>query len=91
MVHNLEFADWAVSPDADRGVVDGAVALALTAADFLTDPGLRDAVAKEFEAAGGRVDPATRWREEFGTRRVRKSSRPARRAHGNKLKERAAP
>ncbi len=55
-IHNPEFAEHARSERADAGVVDGAIGLALTAADFLTDDGLRDAVAAEFTAAGGRLD-----------------------------------
>ena len=55
-LHTSEFARWAVSDLADRGVVDGAVGLALTAADFLCDADLRAAVAEEFAAAGGPLD-----------------------------------
>ncbi len=57
-IHNPEFAEHAASAAADAGVVDGAVGLALTAVDFLTDAGLREAVASEFAAAGGRLDVA---------------------------------
>ena len=52
-IHNPEFTEHARSEAADRGVVDGAIGLALTAADFLTDAALRRDVAAEFEAAGG--------------------------------------
>ncbi len=55
-IHNPEFARYAVSEEADRGCVDGAVALALTAADFLADEGLRAATADAFQQAGGAVD-----------------------------------
>jgi amidohydrolase len=55
-IHNPEFTTWAASERADRGTVDGAYALAATAADFLADAGLRAAVAEDFEAAGGRID-----------------------------------
>jgi amidohydrolase len=55
-IHTAEFATHAVSEAADRGTVDGAVGLALTALDFLTDEALRSDVAAEFEAAGGPVD-----------------------------------
>jgi hypothetical protein len=55
-IHNPEFAAYAISAEADRGCVDGAIGLALTAADFLTDEGLRAAAAEAFELAGGRVD-----------------------------------
>ena len=55
-IHTAEFAEWARSERADEATVDGAIGLALTAADYLTDQGLRDAVAAEFAAAGGVVD-----------------------------------
>lgn len=55
--HNPAFAEHAASPEADTGVLDGAVALALTAADFLADASLRDAVRADFDAAGGVLDP----------------------------------
>jgi amidohydrolase len=57
MIHQAEFAEWAGSERADRGTVDGALGLALTAADYLCDAALRDAVHADFEAAGGRADP----------------------------------
>ena len=56
-IHTPEFAEWAASDRADVGTVDGAVALALTVADFLQDADLRAAVADEFTAAGA-VDVA---------------------------------
>lgn len=55
-IHTPEFADWAASDLADRGTVDGAAALALTAADYLTDAELRKAVHDEFDEAGGAID-----------------------------------
>ncbi|MEX2621645.1 MAG: amidohydrolase [Egibacteraceae bacterium] len=55
-IHTPDFAHWAASDLADRGTVDGATALALTAADYLTDAALREAVHDEFDAAGGVVD-----------------------------------
>jgi amidohydrolase len=55
-IHNPEFARHAVSEEADRGCVDGAVSLALTAADFLTDEGVRADALDAFEQAGGVVD-----------------------------------
>lgn len=55
-IHNPEFAEWARGERADRGTVDGAAALALTAADYLTDERLRAATHEEFEAAGGALD-----------------------------------
>jgi amidohydrolase len=55
-IHNPEFARYAASPDADKACVDGAIGLALTAADFLTDEGLRTAADTAFQEAGGVVD-----------------------------------
>ena len=55
-IHSPEFAVHAKSAAADQGVLDGAVGLALTALDFLTDDDLRTAVTQEFDAAGGRID-----------------------------------
>ena len=52
-IHNAEFAKWAGSELGDRAVVDGAKALAMTALDFLCNPGLRSEVARAF-AAGRR-------------------------------------
>jgi amidohydrolase len=40
--HQPEFAARCATPSADRALVDGAVALAWTAIDAATDPGLRD-------------------------------------------------
>jgi hypothetical protein len=47
-IHNPEFTAYAGSESGDRAVVDGAKALAMTALDFLTDPGLRAEVAAAF-------------------------------------------
>lgn len=55
-IHNPEFARWAASERADQGVVDGAVGLAMTMVDYLTDEALRADVDAEFTAAGGPVD-----------------------------------
>ncbi|MGH8899042.1 MAG: M20 family metallopeptidase [Egibacteraceae bacterium] len=55
-IHTPEFAEWARGDRADVGCIDGAVGLALTAADYLTDAALREAATVEFEAAGGRLD-----------------------------------
>lgn len=55
-IHNPEFARHAVGEAADRGCVDGAVALALTAVDHLTDATLRADVVSAFDAAGGALD-----------------------------------
>lgn len=55
-LHTKEFASAAGSADGNRAVVDGALGLALTAADYLGDAELRTAVHNEFEAAGGALD-----------------------------------
>ncbi len=55
-IHQPEFAEWAAGERADAGCVDGAVGLALTALDYLTDADLRGAASAEFEAAGGVLD-----------------------------------
>ena len=55
-LHTREFADAAVTEEADRVVLDAAWSLAAVAADWLSDPLLREAAAADFEAAGGPVD-----------------------------------
>ncbi|MFJ9177465.1 M20 family metallopeptidase [Streptomyces sp. NPDC102360] len=55
-LHTADFAARAKGAEADRAVLDGASALARTAADYLTDPALRAAVDREFEEAGGALD-----------------------------------
>ncbi len=52
-LHTQEFCQWAGSERGDRGVVDGAKVLAMTAIDFLADADLRDAVRTAFT-----TDPA---------------------------------
>jgi amidohydrolase len=47
-IHTEAFAEHAVSADADRAVVDGAKALAMTVADFWADADLRAAAAQAF-------------------------------------------
>ena len=54
--HSLAMAEASISPQADRAIVDAAIALARTAADVLADEGLRTAMRAEFEAGGGVVD-----------------------------------
>jgi hypothetical protein len=48
-LHTQEFARYAVSPDGERGLVDGAKALAMTAIDVLCTPGLVEAMRAAFE------------------------------------------
>ena len=55
-IHSPDFTQHAASAAADRGVVDGAIGLALTAIDFLADQDLRTAVAAEFASQGGPLD-----------------------------------
>lgn len=55
-IHHSEFARHARGERADSAILDGALGLALTAADFLCDELLRDDVATEFAQAGGVVD-----------------------------------
>ncbi len=53
VIHNPEFARWAGSETGDRAALDGAKALALTAADFLLDTDLRRESRKAFEISRG--------------------------------------
>lgn len=55
-MHTAEFGQHAISPAGDAAVVDGAVGLALTIADYLADARLREQVQLDFEADGGPVD-----------------------------------
>ncbi len=52
-IHTPDFATYTRSPDADRAVIDGAVAMARTIVDLWDDPSLLDAVRRDFEAAKG--------------------------------------
>ncbi|MFE4198646.1 amidohydrolase [Paenarthrobacter sp. NPDC056912] len=56
VMHTVEFGQHSISPAGDAAVVDGAVGLALTVADYLADARLREQVRLDFEAAGGAVD-----------------------------------
>jgi hypothetical protein len=40
--HQAEFAEYAIRPAADRAIVDGATAMAWTAADAALDPAIRE-------------------------------------------------
>ncbi|WP_433677172.1 amidohydrolase [Microbacterium gorillae] len=55
--HNAAFAAHTIQPASFAALSDAAVALAVTAVDFLADPELRAEVAAEFAANGGRF----RW------------------------------
>jgi amidohydrolase len=50
--HQAEFAAHAVSPAADRAVLDAALAMAWTAVDLATVPGALERVREEFEQPG---------------------------------------
>ncbi len=51
-LHTREFARWAASERGDRGVVDGAKLLAMTAIDYLSDTNLQEAVRVDFQSRG---------------------------------------
>jgi len=53
VIHNPEFAQWAASPEGDKAVVDGAKALALTAADYLLSPSLQAQTKHAFDVSVG--------------------------------------
>jgi metal-dependent amidase/aminoacylase/carboxypeptidase family protein len=56
IIHTAEFAKWAASERADEAAVDGAIALARTAVDFLGDAELRRSATQDFDADGGVLD-----------------------------------
>lgn len=53
VIHNPEFAKWAGSDEGDRAVIDGAKALALTAADYLLSPALQDQAKQAYDVSKG--------------------------------------
>ncbi len=53
VIHHPEFATWAGSEMGDQAALDGAKALALTAADFLLDRTLQSASQRAFEISKG--------------------------------------
>ena len=53
VIHNPEFARWARSEKGDAAVIDGAKALAQTAADYLLLPQLQDQAAQAFAVSKG--------------------------------------
>jgi amidohydrolase len=54
-LHTQEFARYAASPDGERGVVDGAKALAMTGIDVLCTPALREAMRDAFAATAATI------------------------------------
>jgi amidohydrolase len=55
-LHTPEMAAFAAAESGDRGVIEGALAMAATAADYLADASLRAQVEADFLASGGVVD-----------------------------------
>lgn len=53
VIHHPDFARWAASDLGDRAVLDGARALALTAAEFLCSPALQVRTREAFEISRG--------------------------------------
>ena len=53
VIHNPEFTKWAGSEKGDTAVLDGAKALALTAADFLLSGGLQDEAKRAYDVSLG--------------------------------------
>ena len=53
VIHNPEFAKWAASEKGDAAVIDGAKALALTAADFLLSAELQDRAKTAYDVSKG--------------------------------------
>jgi amidohydrolase len=53
VIHNPEFAQWARSEKGDQAVIDGAKALAQTAAEYLLSPELQQRSAQAFEVSKG--------------------------------------
>lgn len=53
VIHNPEFAKWARSEKGDQAVIDGAKALAQTAAEYLLSPQLQRDSARAFEVSKG--------------------------------------
>ena len=53
VIHNPEFPKWAASEKGDAAVIDGAKALALTAADFLLSTELQDRAKTAYDVSKG--------------------------------------
>ena len=53
VIHNPEFATWAGSEMGDQAALDGAKALAMTAAEFLANADLQAASKKAFDVSVG--------------------------------------
>jgi amidohydrolase len=63
--HTSDFTEAAGSPDGDRAVIDGALAMAQTAADLFADPSLIEQAKAEYQRklANGEVAGHDAWRE----------------------------
>ncbi len=53
VIHNPEFAQWARSEKGDAAALDGAKAMAMTAAEYLLSPDLQKQTAQAFEISNG--------------------------------------
>jgi amidohydrolase len=53
VIHNPEFAKWAASDLGDAAALDGAKALAMTAADYLLSPSLQEQAKQAFDVSKG--------------------------------------
>jgi amidohydrolase len=51
LAHSPEFAEAAASEEGNRGLLDGAKALAMTAVDLIAQPGIIDRIKEEFSAS----------------------------------------
>lgn len=55
-IHTLDFAKASITPQADKAVIDGAKAMAMTAIDFWTSSELQSAIRQEFAEANADKD-----------------------------------
>jgi metal-dependent amidase/aminoacylase/carboxypeptidase family protein len=55
-IHTLEFAEWALSADGDKAVLDGAKAMAMTVVDLWTSADLRAATTTAFAGRPAAVE-----------------------------------
>ena len=55
-IHTLDFAKASITDQADRAVIDGAKAMAMTAIDFWTSTDLQRSIREEFVGANADKD-----------------------------------
>ena len=55
-IHTLDFAKASITPQADKAVIDGAKAMAMTAIDFWTSSELQNSIRQEFAEANANKD-----------------------------------